>query len=87
LFAIEPLISKITPSEIGASSLEKCWIACFSPLSSNTKFSFSSPVTNLFIGSVIVTENQHQVHVTRIGLVRFSGSGPLPLPQPLANSG
>ena len=50
-----PLISKITPSETGASSLEKVLISCRSFPSNRLKFSRSSPVTSRFIGSVMVT--------------------------------
>jgi hypothetical protein len=49
------LESKITPSETGASSLENVLISWFEPPSKSWKFSLSSPVTNRFIGSVIVT--------------------------------
>src|SRR5207245_9311256 len=49
------LISKMTPRDTGASSLEKCLISCASLPSKTLKFSLSKPVTRRFIGSVIVT--------------------------------
>ena len=66
---IDPLMSKMTPSEIGASSLEKCRISCGLPLSVSWKFSFSSPVTRRFIGSVMVTGTSTRSTSSRNGLV------------------
>src|SRR6266850_1237510 len=50
-----PLMSKITPSETGASSLENDLISCWLLPSNTEKLSLSSPVTKRFIGSVMVT--------------------------------
>ncbi len=50
-----PLESKITPSDTGASSLEKDLISSFELPSKSWKLSFSRPVTSRFMGSVIVT--------------------------------
>src|SRR5271169_1858557 len=55
LLLMLPLESKITPSETGASSLEKDLISSFELPSKSSKFSFPNPVTSRFIGSVIVT--------------------------------
>src|SRR3954467_3426805 len=55
LFDIDAEMSKITPSEIGASSLEKVLMSCGRLASAMLKLSFSRPVTKRFIGSVTVT--------------------------------
>ncbi len=55
LLIMLPLMSKITPMDTGASSLEKCRISCTSLPSKSWKFSLSRPVTRRFMGSVIVT--------------------------------
>ena len=55
LLPMLPLVSKMRPTESGASSLAKWAIFC-SVLSSKTrKCSFSNPVTKRFSGSVTVT--------------------------------
>ena len=59
----------MTPSEIGASSLEKWRISCGLPLSVSRKFSFSNPVTRRFMGSVIVTGTSTRSTSFLIGLV------------------
>src|SRR6476660_7021972 len=73
LFPMLPLMSKITPREMGASSLEKCRISC-SRLSSNTaKLCRSRPVTRRFRGSVMVTGTRSVS--TRNGLVCVLSEG------------
>ena len=72
-----PLQSKTTPTESGASSLENCEISC-SVLSSKTlKFSFSSPVTKRFKGSVTVTGISTRVLSTRMLALAPSSSARL----------
>ena len=61
-----PLQSNTTPTESGASSLEN-WLRSCSLWSSKTlKFSFSSPVTKRFMGSVTVTGISTRVLSTRM---------------------
>ena len=50
-----PLMSKITPREMGASSLATCCTSCTWLPSLTAKFSFSRPVTIRFQSSVTVT--------------------------------
>ena len=61
-----PLQSKTTPTESGASSLENWVISCGSLSSNSLKFSFSSPVTKRFKGSVTVTGISTSVLSTRM---------------------
>jgi hypothetical protein len=61
-----PLQSKTTPTESGASSLENCVISCGCLSSVSLKFSFSSPVTKRFMGSVTVTGISTSVLSTRM---------------------
>ena len=55
LLLMLPLESKITPSDTGASSLEKDLISSLELPSNSWKFSLSRPVTRRFMGSVMVT--------------------------------
>ncbi len=55
LSAMLPLMSKITPIEIGTSSLEKRTISCSTPSSNARKLFCSRPVTSRPYGSVTVT--------------------------------
>ena len=61
-----PLMSKTSPTLSGASSLENCWIFCSTLSSEILKFSFSSPVTKRFSGSVTVTGMSTTVVSTRM---------------------
>src|SRR5579859_763738 len=66
-----PLISKITPREMGASSVEKCFTTWTSLPSRMEKFSLSSPVTIRFQSSVTVTFTSTRFTSTCTGLVWF----------------
>src|SRR6476659_650024 len=66
-----PLVSKTRPIESGASSLAKCTNFCSDLSSNNRKFSFSSPVTKRFSGSVTVTLIR-----TTVVSIRMSVRGP-----------
>ena len=63
LSAIEPLMSKMTPSEIGASSLEKWRISCGLPLSVSCEVFFLQPGDQPVHGVGDGHRNQHQIHV------------------------
>src|SRR5947209_2684743 len=70
LSLIEPETSKITPREIGASSLEKHWMGWVLSPSYTMKLSFSRPVTSRFMGSVMVTGTSTRFTSLLMGLVR-----------------
>src|SRR4029077_4342274 len=81
-----PLMSKMTPIEIGTSSLEKVAISCSLPSSNTRKFSFSKPVTRRSLGSVTVILTSTNDTSIWIGLLEFcagsredriGGSGPV----------
>src|SRR5574341_1938932 len=75
LLVMLPLMSKITPSETGASSLEKCLMFCGTLPSKTAKFSFSRPVTSRFMGSVMVTFTSTRSTSTWMGLVWVLSEG------------
>ena len=64
-----PLMSKTTPKDSGASSLEKWRMSCFSPFSKSSKLVCSRPVTSRLSGSVIVAGMSTRSTSTRNGLV------------------
>src|ERR1022692_5077483 len=86
LLDIDPLTSKITPNETGASSLEKWLISCGWPLSVRKKLSFSSPVTRRFMGSVTVTGTRTRSTSLRMGLVWVLSDGSTETPADLASA-
>src|SRR5579872_2446542 len=75
LLVILPLMSKMTPIETGASSLEKVLSSWASLFSNSWKFSLSRPVTSRFMGSVIVTGTNTMLTSTFIGLVWVFNDG------------
>src|SRR5580700_1760240 len=71
-----PLESKITPSDTGASSLEKDLISSLELPSKSWKLSFSRPVTSRFMGSVMVTGTRTRSTATLRGRTRvFKDAG------------
>src|SRR5208337_1778334 len=75
LLLMLPLMSKITPIETGASSLEKVLISCWSLPSKRLKFSRSRPVTSRFRGSVMVTGTSTMFTSTLMGLLWVLSAG------------
>src|SRR5216684_3346028 len=75
LLLMLPLVSKITPSETGISSPEKCRISCGSLPSKTLKLSFSNPVTGRFMRSVMVTGRSTRCTSTLMGLLRAFKDG------------
>ncbi len=75
LLLMLPLMSKITPIETGASSLENVLISCRSLPSKRLKFSRSRPVTRRFNGSVMVTGTRTMSTSTLKGLVWVLSAG------------
>src|ERR1035441_2480716 len=70
-----PLQSRMSPTEIGASSLEKYRIGCATPPSYNVKFCLGRSTTGRFSASVTVTGTNTRSTSTRMGLVRVLRDG------------